>query len=72
MVNFGYFGNSLVTNILQYIFFYVSSKKENHTGLERHDFWGVNQPFNFGITTVIFTLEVSGTPKLKDNKSVNL
>ncbi len=29
--------NSLVTNILQNILFYVPQKKESHTSLERHE-----------------------------------
>ncbi len=29
--------NCLVTNIFQNIFFYVTEKKEIHTGLERHE-----------------------------------
>ncbi len=47
--------NCSITNILQNIFFCVQHKKENHTGLERHEGWvnddkififKVNYPFN--------------------------
>ncbi len=45
--------NGLVTNVIQNIIFYVSHKKDNHTGLEQHEGeWMIesflNYSFNLG------------------------